>query len=495
MKLPSKKILLLGGILILAYFTTRLISLLSFPIFTDEAIYLRWAQIALQDPVWKFISLTDGKQPLFIWLTALMMKIIHDPLFAGRMVSVFAGFGTLLGTIFSLYVLRRSWRAPIFGAILIIAAPFFLVYDRLALMDSLLAAVASFSLGLTYLLVKTKRLDVAMILGIIVGIGLLTKSSALFFVYLLPFAFVLLEKHNFNRRTFFWVAFLLLISGIFAFAIYNILRLSPFFYMVGLKDHTFIWTFVEAAHLRFRDVYWNFYSLSQWLIAYLTWPVFLAFVGGFFYLLVKNFRQTLWLFLYFWLPFFALAIFGKVIYPRFVLFMSLPIFYILAIFLEEISFKIKPKIFIPVFSAILILPVWHSFIILARPIDSPLADQDRGQLLDNWPSGYGINETLVFFQEQAKEHQITIITEGTFGLFPAVYEMYLGTNKNIEVIGLWPIEKFFQDKNLSSYREKETYIVFKEEQNPPTYWPIKKLLEFRRGLGNTYLRVYQLEKK
>ena len=59
------EILVCFGILFL-YFATRIPHLATLPIFTDEAIYIRWGQIAKNDAAWRFISLTDGKQPLFI---------------------------------------------------------------------------------------------------------------------------------------------------------------------------------------------------------------------------------------------------------------------------------------------------------------------------------------------------------------------------------------------------------------------------------------------
>ena len=87
-------------ILALIYFASRFYNILSLPIFTDEAIYIRWAQIAKQDASWRFISLTDGKQPMFIWLMMVSLRFIQDPLLAGRAVSVGAGFFTLIGMYF-----------------------------------------------------------------------------------------------------------------------------------------------------------------------------------------------------------------------------------------------------------------------------------------------------------------------------------------------------------------------------------------------------------
>src|SRR3989344_4171474 len=89
-----------AGFFTVFYFTLRLTNLANLPIFTDEAIYIRWAQIAKQDASWRFIALTDGKQPLFVWTAMITLRLIADPLVAGRMVSVIAGFGSLAGIFF-----------------------------------------------------------------------------------------------------------------------------------------------------------------------------------------------------------------------------------------------------------------------------------------------------------------------------------------------------------------------------------------------------------
>src|SRR5476649_1760995 len=103
-----KSEIVLSAVIGLFYFLLRLIFLNKLPIFTDEAIYLRWAQIALHDSSWRFISLTDGKQPMFVWFAMIFIKFIHDPLLAGRLVSVTAGFFTLIGLYFLSYELFNN---------------------------------------------------------------------------------------------------------------------------------------------------------------------------------------------------------------------------------------------------------------------------------------------------------------------------------------------------------------------------------------------------
>src|SRR5438270_5485853 len=102
--------IIFAALIIILYFFLRFYHILSLPIFTDEAIYVRWAQIAKQDANWRFISLTDGKQPMFVWIALILMHLIHDPLLAGRMVSVVAGLATAIGLFFlGKELFRNRW--------------------------------------------------------------------------------------------------------------------------------------------------------------------------------------------------------------------------------------------------------------------------------------------------------------------------------------------------------------------------------------------------
>ena len=95
--LEWKATIIIGlGILLLGL-VLRLVNLDALPIFADEAIYVRWAQVMRAEATLRFLPLSDGKQPLFMWLVIPFLKIIRDPLFAGRVTSIFAGVGTLVG--------------------------------------------------------------------------------------------------------------------------------------------------------------------------------------------------------------------------------------------------------------------------------------------------------------------------------------------------------------------------------------------------------------
>ena len=110
-----------------AYLFTRLYNIMSLPMFTDEAIYTRWSQIARYDASWRFISLTDGKQPSFVWLDMIIMRFVNDPLLAGRLVSVLVGIASLVGIYFLAREIFKNQRIGYLAAIIYIIFPFSIV--------------------------------------------------------------------------------------------------------------------------------------------------------------------------------------------------------------------------------------------------------------------------------------------------------------------------------------------------------------------------------
>ncbi|HEX8491151.1 MAG TPA: hypothetical protein VF626_09040, partial [Chthoniobacterales bacterium] len=78
-------------ILFALFLLSRILTLASFPIFNDEAIYLQYAQRIHDDWRNRFISMhgefTDWKPPLMYWMAAPVIQWGDDPLLAGRAVA------------------------------------------------------------------------------------------------------------------------------------------------------------------------------------------------------------------------------------------------------------------------------------------------------------------------------------------------------------------------------------------------------------------------
>lgn len=480
-------------IIVAATFFTRVINLLNIPIFTDEAIYIRWAQIGLADPAHRYISLTDGKQPLMTWLMYPFLLIFQDPLFAGRFVSVISAVFAVIG----IYLLGRELfgkKTAVFSAFLYIISPFTILYDRLALYDALLSSIFIWTLLLEILLVKHLRLDTALILGASIGLGLLTKSSAFFFIYLIPLSLLVFDfrKKDKMKRLVKWLG-LCTISFVIAQIIYNSLRLSPWFYIINQKNYTFIYTLDELLKKSLATFLPNLHGLMQFLIGYVTIPIFALLILGLLWLFFKKNIKIVFLFLWFLIPFIALALFGRVIFPRFILFMTVPILVICAKIIVDLEDLIKKKIlFIFLLFLILIYPIYQSFLIMVNPIEVSIPVNDRNQFFDAWPSGYGANEVISYIGNESKKGKVVLGTEGTFGLNPAVYEIYLGKNPNVEIHGFWPVGEVPKEL-LEASKRYPTYLVFKDKQNIPDNWPLKLIAKYRRGKGNTYLLFYQID--
>lgn len=497
----KREIVLFIGIVIL-FFATRFYNILALPIFTDEAIYVRWTQIAKQDANWRFISLTDGKQPMFVWLAALAMKFISDPLLAGRTVSVFAGFASLVGSYFIGKELFKNKWIGILCSLLYCLYPMALVYDKMALYDSLVGAFMIWGFYFAVLLVKTVRLDVALIHALIIGGGMLTKTNAFFNLYLLPATILLFDvkKPHGIKRLLHWIGLVIVII-ILSNLYYSILRLSPFSHIISEKNALFVYPFKEWIQHPFT-FFWGNLSVGEWdwLRRYMTYPLLFLIVLSF--IINKNFlREKLLLFIWFFVPFLALALFGNSIYPRFIFFMTLFLLPLVAFSLWEISQRVKRSylsIILPL--AFMLSVLYANYFLLFDFARAPIPISDLNQYNNDWPSGSGIRESIQFFQEKANTGKIFVATQGTFGMMPAVYEIYLIKNKNIEIKGYWPIGEKVPDEVIEKSKQMPTYFVFREPCNAcankmraPSTWNVLPVFEYKMIAPQGVLTVYEIK--
>lgn len=485
---------------ILLYLFTRIYNILAIPIFTDEAIYVRWAQIAGTDPKERFISLTDGKQPTFVWLSAFAMRIIRDPLLAGRLVSVFAGLGSLVGIYVLTTEIFKNRKIGIIAGLIYLIYPFSMVYDKLALYDSLVSMFIIWSLYFEILLVRRIRLDIALILGMIMGGGMLTKTSNDFALILLPFSLLLFNfKEKLWKKNLLKWAVLALISVVIANVIYSILRLSPYFYIIAQKNATFVYPFREWLTHPFTFFAGNARGLIGWLIDYLTIPFGLLVIGAFL-IDKKNICEKIFLFAWFISPFLALALFGKVIYPRFLLFMTMPLLALgsYSIFFLLSKLKSNPQKIL-VLLAFVVVMLWKDYFILTNISRAPIPASDRFQLIESWPSGVGVKETINFLNDKSKNGKIYVGTEGTFGLMPYSLEIYLKDNPNIKTVGFWPMSAVPPKEVLDSAKKIPTYFVFYQPCSvcpatgvAPKSWPVSKVFQIKKQEVGSFYTLYKI---
>jgi 4-amino-4-deoxy-L-arabinose transferase-like glycosyltransferase len=409
----------------------------------------------------------------------------------------------MLGLFALTYELFKNKRTAFLTVALYIVYPFAQVLDRMALYDSMVATFYVWALYFSILLVRKVRLNIAYTLGFVIGGGVLTKSSNFFSIYLLPFLLILFNfKQKFVKKQLFKFAALAVFAAAISYGLYNVLRLSPLYDMIAIKNATFVYPFSEWFQHPFIYFNSNLSGLTSWLLQYLT-PAYLILVLLAIIFINKFFKEKVLLLLYFALPFLALALFGRLIYPRFVFLMSVMLLPLVAwslnyLFEKAEEFFPKNVSYAKVLQLILLLaviayPLYISLLFAINPLKAPIADADHGQYVDSWAAGWGIKESVAFFKKQSESQKIFVATEGTFGLLPESLEMYLGNDKNITVKGYWPVDIF--PKTTLNYAEKmPAYFVFYQSQHVviPIDFPLKLVFEVRQGDTNFYYRVYQI---
>lgn len=484
---------MLGWFLLLfGYVGTRLINLTKLPIFTDEAIYLRWSQIGAYDANWRFISLTDGKQPLFTWVVMALIRVIAgDPLFVGRLASFVTGAVSLVGMWFLAWELFKNRRIAFLSSFLYLISPFSLVYDRMALYDSMVATFFIWNLYIAIRLAREVRLDLALIFGMILGAGMLNKTSGFLSLYLLPATLLFVKRKNILR----WLGFAIL-AGLLSQIFYSILRLSPFFHMISQKDAVFVYPFSEWLKHPFLFLQGNLSGLFDWLRGYLTLPIFIA---SFVPLLTlwKKPKEKLFLYFYWLAPFVGLALFGRVLYPRFIFFMAMPLLVLAAGTVDWLFMTLRVKLWKIAAAALLFLPsIWMNYFIIIDPLHAPIPYADKGQYIDNWPAGWGVAEVVTFLNSESQKGPVTLYTEGTFGLLPAAIELYFRDNQSVTIKGIWPLPQEIPPEIVESAKTMPTYLVVNQSAKNPADWPLRLIAQYQKGnREDRSLRLFEVLSK
>lgn len=481
-------------LLVPLFLVTRLLNLKIIPIFTDEAIYSYWAQVALHDPANRFMSLEDGKQPLFIWFAAVAQLFINDPLVATRLVSVSAGFLAVIG----IYCLGKELfdkRVATITAFLYIIVPFSLLYDRMGLFDSFLTMLGIWAIYLSVKMAKTPRLDLALLSGYAIGFAEITKSSGNFFLYFLPFSLINFNfgKNN-TKRILKWL-FFACIALIESLVIYNSLRLSQYFYIIARKNSEFIRPAAEVIKDPFLFFNSNFFAILSWVTTYLGFPLMVIFLAGLAIGFYKRDRRIIYLSLLILIPFMVENLFNKVLYPRFVLF-YLP--YILIVIAFGVSYalqnlkKLKWVIWL-MFAGTLVVPVINSFLLITKPTSANIPTADSSQYLNDWPAGYGVQEVVEFLKNESKNQEVNIGTEGTFGVFPFALNIYFYNNKNVHVYSFWPVDTNKIPGQIQDLSKKQkTYFVFNQNQQIINNPNLKLIKSYQKGIGKSFMRLYEV---
>ena len=440
------------------FFFTRLIRITSLPVFADEAIYIRWSQIIKNVETLRFIPLTDGKQPLFMWLTVPFLSIVSNPLIAGRLVSVLSGFSNIVFLFLTTAILlskstkqsdpikhifssiQSNFYPSLLASLIYILLPFSLFFDRLATPDNLLSAFSLIAIFLTILQSKYYRLDISLILATSLGLAWLTKSPALYFIALSTaflFLNLYIKTNNHKLRSLFHI----LIVPTISFIIYNFLKLGPQFHMIAARNKDYIWPLSEILKHPLDPLKPHLMAAFSVYKYFLSWPFIILFPISLI-LSIKNKKyktitpSVIYVLLTFLAPLLATTSMAKVFTGRYILFTITPLILILIILLSN-SFKTLklPGFLIPIIFILIFTPnIIKANKIIFSPFDLNLPDTEAGYIND-WTAGWGLKDISDYLIDRSKHVNVIVGTEGTFGTLPDGLQIYTDGVPRLTIIG------------------------------------------------------------
>jgi len=488
----NRKDILLGLGLLSLFFLTRIVYLDKLPIFSDEGIYIHWARIAWHDASWRFISLTDGRQPLQTWGTIPFLKLFpQNLLFAGRMFSVATGFVSLVG-IFSLLFYLFGKKTAFWGVFLYIFTPFFLFYDRIALADSAVNTGFIWILFFSILVIKTLRLDLTLFFGITAGMAMLTKSSVRMFIGLAAFAPILVwnkksGKNIINKTLNYFILFAFVF--VMAIVIYNIQRLSPFMHYIEQKNNTFVMPFAEFIKSPFAVLWPNLKLIPHYVFSEIGWLTGVLGIIGLIILLKNDLNLGLYFSIWLFAPYFVIAGLSRVIFPRYLIFLATLLTIFSAYFLSNLKSRLVKIILLIIFLSISAFYAYgfyfnHSLI--------PFPEIDKGQYVEGETAGFGAKEIMEYARVKSKEKQVVILAEGDYGLIADVLNVFLKDDDKINIRGFWPLDEKTLLNNQKELKENLVYVVFSQSKVFPQNWPIKLIKKYDKPGNRTAYYLFEL---
>lgn len=494
------------GLLISIFLFTRLWNLTLLPVFADEAIYIKWAQMITNDPQqYLFLPLYDGKTPLFIWLLVPFVGFFDvDPLWWGRLVSVLSGFLLLFSIWLITQSISRSRSAGVIAVGLGLIIPFTLFYSRMALIDTLLSAW----LGLSFwALLKWRSNNYSgksiLLSGFFWGLALITKTSAF---YYLPVVAGLFGYDLFARPGSRKIRILsqLFTSYVLGLSLLAWMWVSPLFPFLFQRSSDFAFSPAEILSEPFRILLMNVSRIGSWLFVYLT-PGLLAVIGYVAWHSSSNrkldpFIRSVGLFMFsallFLLPF---VISGKLLTSRYFLPVVVWLIPTFAFAIDHMRYSSK-ILFILTVSLFIGFSLRFAMPAFLNPNAIPFPHEDIVQYLTEWSSGHGITEVRDYVANQAKQNKVVVYTEGYFGTLPDGLSIYFHRSplrENLEIHGIGQPIGGIDETLLKKSLETKVFLVVNRHRFlvDPLPESISLVAEYARPFGGPSLMLYEIDAK
>ncbi|MDH4136448.1 MAG: phospholipid carrier-dependent glycosyltransferase [Anaerolineae bacterium] len=415
--------------LVALFLASRLINLLALPIFVDEGMHISRAQRMLA--AGNFLHETLAGKFLHIWLLIPIVTWTENPLIAARALSAVTGLASGITTF---YLARLLWPRQKIGwiaALIYLILPLPLINERMALADSLLTALTTLILILSFKLIRQPCSAIGYALGVCLGLAYLTKLNGLIYLAIPIFSLILLKGWRQSAKILiqpYLVAFIV--------ALPTVTEFPRQFLSVAVRG------LPNPMGPQISTVTWWLYSLGEtWLdlTAYVTWPILLLAAMRLLYGLRSREREAALFAVLLLLTPAIYALLGKdVWYSRYLL-PIVPLLVVLAartladlasLLAQQTRLK-HSKMWLVLLCLLALLPgMIFDHQLITNPSYAPFAPVDRWQYITGWPSGYGLAEAVTWLQQEAAEKgPLVVITGIHSGPTQEGLRLYLGNDE------------------------------------------------------------------
>lgn len=451
--------------LVFALILIKSFNLLSLPLYLDEGLYIFWAKLFTENTGFAYVSLQDGKTPLFIWLLSYLNSNIHNYLLTGRLMSVFAGVVSAVSWWIILKKTLEIQKASIF-LLLVLITPFTYLIERVALVDSMLVSLGSLSLLFLFLAYEDIRFNKPvwriifwnLLSGITLGLAFMTKTSAKVFVvsqivvavyWLIGF----LRKKEYKKGVFLIMGIFIVVVLYFEMMGYMRVGAHRFWGQIFLKESQLTFTTSEILNRipllltsKVNSIYIaHFYLVLQYMVVYLGF-VFVAFLFGLLEI-VKKERKLFWICLYFAVISGGILLSAKVMASRY-FYIAIPS--IIAISTVGVySFWQKDKMR-KILILGLLLTAMQSSLMVFNPLHAFFTYDDKSYFITSDLSSLGLFESINIIKSKGMDNIVGV--SGIWGVMEGSQTLFI--EQNIDAVNLnhWLSKS---DKNLVGECEKD----------------------------------------
>ena len=401
------------------YLLQRVPFLWEIPLFEDETFHTQWTYEILNKSSGFLKPISSGIAPFFSYTASFFAIFLPDQILAGKTVSLIAGL--VLCILLFLFLRKMKIKYSLVLSVIFVSLPFTIVYDKLAILDTLLSFLVLATFVSAYYLYEKHTNKRLLLYFFLLILALFTKQISALLIPPLIALFIIGKKDS-KETVYFLIAslvpLLLLLAALLTFKKVAVGTLS---------DFIFIPRTLSQATVHFKE---NVFLTVNWFQAY--FPILFIIYTLFGILLnLLNFKKNIFLIVFFMFYSVSLLFFDALLFPRHLLSFTPFLLIFVGFFISTVNKKSSVIALILVLS--LAAQTFYFSVKLHRDPQKSgvIAKEDGFQFWEDWTSGRNIKEVAAYIDRLSGKEKLTLWLEPTSTIYR--FGLPLRINNNVEL--------------------------------------------------------------